>query len=518
MGTINSQSSQGGHIRMYAIGSVALIDLLGDWASGSDPLNEQLASAIGRAIERGDLAAGSRLPSERELAVALGLSRTTIVLAYGRLRDAGLVRSRQGSGTRVVGSARAARQGSGLIQPYVIADHPGRQAPAVGLMGTVPGWLPGEPDERMIEMTIGALRGGRVVLDATRQMVDEDLPAILDDFGYRPVGLPSLREEIASHFGELGVPTEPTQIIVTSGAQQAIDLIAHELVGRDGIVLLENPTYVGAVDAFRAAAGRMIPVPGDELGMRTDLAAAAVGSTSVRAVFVVPTYQNPTGTVLPEERRRSLARLAADSGTLVVEDLTPDVGLGRGVPPPIAAFDRAGRVLTIGSLSKVGWGGLRVGWIRAPQPLIQGLISRKTVTDHGTSTIVQAIARRVLQHRDRLAEQTLVEAASRSSIVVRSIRDLLPDWELNEPSGGLSIWVRLPGADATEFARVAAEHGVVVRPGPVFSPDGGCRDYLRVAVGEEPERLREGVRRLAAAWEASRGGARRERPLLALSV
>lgn len=503
---------------MYAIGSVALIDLLGNWASGSDPLNEQLAAALARAIERGDLAAGSRLPSERELAVALGLSRTTIVLAYGRLRDAGLVRSRQGSGTRVVGTARAGRPASGLIQPYVLPDRPGPHRPAVGLMATVPGWLPGEPDERMIEMTIGALRGGQVVLDATRQMVDEDLAAILDDFGYRPVGLSSLRREIANHFGEQGVPTDPAQIIVTSGAQQAIDLIAHELVGRDGIVLLENPTYVGAVDAFRAAAGRMIPVPGDDHGMRTDLAAAAVASTAVRAVFVVPTYQNPTGTVLPEERRRDLARLAADSGTLIVEDLTPDIGLGRGVPPPIAAFDRAGRVLTIGSLSKVGWGGLRVGWIRAPQPLVQGLISRKTITDHGTSTIVQAIARRVLQQRDRLAEQTLIEAASRSSIVVRGIRELLPDWELTEPSGGLSIWVRLPGADASEFARVAAEHGVVVRPGPAFSPDGGCREYLRLAVGEEPERLEEAVRRLATAWEATRGSARRERPVLALSV
>jgi DNA-binding transcriptional MocR family regulator len=502
---------------MYAIGSVALIDLLGNWATGSDPLNEQLAAAIARGIERGDLAAGSRLPSERELAVALGLSRTTIVLAYGRLRDSGLVRSRQGSGTRVVGSSRAGRPSSGLIQPYVLPDPQGT-APVVGLMGTIPGWLPGEPDERTIEMTIGALRGGQVVLEATHQMVDQDLPVILDDFGYRPVGLSSLRGEIASHFGELGVPTDPAQIIVTSGAQQAIDLIARELVGRDGIVLLENPTYVGAVDAFRAAAGRMIPVPGDELGMRTDLAATAVASTAVRAVFVVPTYQNPTGTVLPEERRRELARLAADSGTLVVEDLTPDIGLGRGVPPPIAAFDRAGRVLTIGSLSKVGWGGLRVGWIRAPQPLVPGLISRKTITDHGTSTIVQAIARRVLQQRDRLAEQALVDAASRCSIVVHAIRELLPDWELHEPVGGLSIWVRLPGADATEFARVAAEHGVVVRPGPAFSPDGGCREYLRLAVGEEPDRLREGVRRLAAAWEATRGGTRRERPVLALSV
>jgi DNA-binding transcriptional MocR family regulator len=262
----------------------------------------------------------------------------------------------------------------------------------------------------------------------------------------------------------------------------------------------------------------MIPLPSDENGLRVDLAAAAIASTSVRAILVVPTYQNPTGTVLPEERRRELARLAANSGTLVVEDLTTDIGLGRGVPPPIAAFDRAGRVVTIGSLSKVGWGGLRLGWIRAPQALVGQLLSRKTIADHGTSTITQAIGLRLLAQRDRLAEQTLAAAAERRSALGDALRKLLPEWEWREPAGGLSMWVRLPDADAPRFARVAAEHGVVVRPGPLFSPDGGCREYLRIAIGEEPERLREGVVRMAAAWERSREAIRRERPLLSLSV
>jgi DNA-binding transcriptional MocR family regulator len=338
------------------------------------------------------------------------------------------------------------------------------------------------------------------------------------DFGYRPFGLPALRDEIAAHFDELGVPTDPDQIVVTSGAQQAVDLVAQELVGRDGIAALENPTYVGAIDAMRSAGARMIPLPSDDDGLRVDLAAAAITATSVRVLLVVPTYQNPTGSLLPEERRRELARLAADSGTIIVEDLTPDIGLGRGVPPPIAAFDRAGRVVTIGSLSKVGWGGLRLGWIRAPQALVGQLLSRKTIADHGTSTITQAIGRRLLVQRSLLAEQTLAAAAERRTVVSESLRELLPDWEWREPAGGLSTWVRLPDADAGRFARIAAEHGVIVRPGPLFSPDGGCRDYLRIAIGEEPDRLREGIVRMAAAWEASRDHVRRERPLLSLSV
>jgi DNA-binding transcriptional MocR family regulator len=408
----------------------------------------------------------------------------------------------------------------GLIQPYVApidARSLGRSAPA-GLLATVPSLYPDEADDGVIELTIGALRAAPIVLRAVEEAIREDVPALMRDFGYRPFGLPALRDEIAAHFDELGVPTDPDQIVVTSGAQQAVDLVSQELVGRDGIAALENPTYVGAIDAMRSAGARMIPLPSDDDGLRVDLAAAAITATSVRVLLVVPTYQNPTGSLLPEERRRELARLAADSGTIIVEDLTPDIGLGRGVPPPIAAFDRAGRVVTIGSLSKVGWGGLRLGWIRAPQALVGQLLSRKTIADHGTSTITQAIGRRLLVQRSLLAEQTLAAAAERRTVVSESLRELLPDWEWREPAGGLSTWVRLPDADAGRYARIAAEHGVIVRPGPLFSPDGGCRDYLRIAIGEEPDRLREGIVRMAAAWEASRDHVRRERPLLSLSV
>lgn len=507
---------------MYVVSASTLAELLTGWASGADPLNEQLAAGIARAIERGDLAGGARLPSERDLATVLGLSRTTIVLAYGRLRDAGLVRSRQGSGTRVVSrDGPGAGTSPGLIQGYVQPVASGSRGPATdsepaGLLLTVP--LDPEAGSGIIELTIGALRATSIVQRAAEDAIREDLPRLMTDFGYRPFGIPALRAEIAAHFEQLGVRTDPDHIVVTSGAQQAVDLVAQELVGRDGIAALENPTYLGAIDAMRAAGARMIPLPSDENGLRVDLVAAAIASTSVRVIVVVPTYQNPTGTVLPEERRRDLARLAANSGTLVVEDLTTDIGLGRGVPPPIAAFDRAGRVVTIGSLSKVGWGGLRLGWIRAPQALVGQLLSRKTIADHGTSTITQAIGLRLLAQRDRLAEGTLAAAAERRSALGDALRTLLPEWEWREPAGGLSMWVRLPNADAPRFARVAAEHGVIVRPGPLFSPDGGCRDYLRIAIGEEPERLREGVARMAAAWERSREAIRRERPLLSLSV
>lgn len=504
---------------MYVVTAPALAELLGPWATGADPLNEQLAAAIGQAIERGDLAAGARLPSERELATALGLSRTTIVLAYSRLRDAGLVRSRQGSGTRVIGRddpGTAAR--TGLVQPYVSdGDTAARAGTSAGLLATVPR-LDDAMDPGLVELTIGAMRAGPIVLEAAAAAIAEDVPELLTDFGYRPFGLAPLRAEIAAHFEELGVATDAEQIIVTSGAQQAVDLVAQELVGRDGVAALENPTYVGAIDAMRAAGARMIPLASDDSGVRVDLVEAALSATAVRVLFVVPTFQNPTGSVLPEDRRRELAALVAGSDTLLVEDLTPDIGLGRGVPAPIAAFDRAGRVLTIGSLSKVGWGGLRLGWIRAPRALVGQLLSRKTVADHGTSPIVQAIGLRLLVRRDDLAIGALAAAAERRAVVSEALRALLPEWEWTEPAGGLSTWVRLPDADAGRFSRVAAEHGVVVRPGPLFSPDGGCRDYVRIAIGEEPERLREGIRRMAAAWESSREAIRRERPLLSLSV
>ena len=493
----------------------ALVELIGPWATGADPLNEQLADALTRAIEVGLLPPGTRLPAERELARELALSRTTIVAAYDRLRLAGLARSRQGSGTRVA----ARRPGLFDLAPTPAGDTDTESPPRIREgVGWASAAMPTD-DPDAIQLTIGALPAGPAIAAAIETALREDVPGLLGEMGYDPFGWPRLRVAIADYLGRLGVPTDPDQVLVTNGAQQAVHLVAAHIGGPGSAVVVENPTYIGAIDAFRTTGNRLLPMPVDADGPRVEVAALLANSAPVRLAYVVPTYHNPTGATMPEGRRRELARSAAESDFHVVEDLTPDTTLGLDVPPPIAAFDQAERVITLGSLSKIGWGGLRIGWIRAPRGDVDRLVAGKIVADHATSLITQAIAARVLERVDEVVAFTREATAARRRIVTEALAAKLPDWEWQAPEGGLSIWVRLPDADAVQFTRLAARHGVIVRPGPLASPDGGFRDHVRIAYGADPERLAEAVDRLAAAWAEYASQTRRfPRTSLAVSV
>jgi DNA-binding transcriptional MocR family regulator len=510
------------------VSAPTLVELIGGWAEGADPLNEQLAEALARAIDLGLLPPGTRLPAERELARELALSRTTIVAAYDRLRLAGLARSRQGSGTRV-----AARR-PGLTQAYLapldtmdadavlVPANPASSTSGIGsgtASGAVPpvGLLTPLVDDA-IELTIGALPAGSIVAEAMAAAVRDDLPALLLDSGYDPFGLPSLRAQIAAYLTRLGLDTDPDQVLVTSGAQQALHLIGSQLGGAGSAVVMENPSYIGAIDAFRTTGNRLIPIPVDDDGARVEVISLLGTSAPVRLAYVIPTFQNPTGAVMPVSRRRELARLASAAGFMIVEDLTPDLTLGVDSPPPIAAFDPGDRVITVGSLSKLAWGGLRVGWVRASRPVIDRLVAGKIVADHSSSLVTQAIGARVFERLDDVAARSREAGAQRRSVLMTALAERLPDWTWTEPKGGLSLWVRLPGTDAVAFSRLAATLGVVVRPGPLASPDGGFRDHIRIAYGSEPDRLVDGVERLAAAWAAYTPATRSSRPSLAVSV
>jgi DNA-binding transcriptional MocR family regulator len=520
-----SQSNTSGLKRQSMVSATMLVDMIGPWSAGADPLNEQLADALARAIEAGLLPPGTRLPAERELARELALSRTTIVAAYDRLRLAGLARSRQGSGTRV-----AARR-PGLYQPYAatpfeqtdvelppqrLASIPSRHAlspAAVGLIELT------SPVETAVSLTIGALPASPLVAEAVEVALRDDVPGLLGEMGYDPFGWPRLRAGLAEHMTRLGVATDPDEIVITSGAQQAVHLIASALGGPGTAVAMEDPTYIGAIDAFRTTGNRLLPIPVDDDGPRLEVVGLSAGSAPLRLVYVVPTFHNPTGATMPEDRRRSLVTMADELGFQVVEDLTPDATLGRGVPPPLAAFDpRGDRVLTVGSLSKIAWGGLRIGWIRASRPDIDRLVAAKIVADHSSSLITQAIAARVLDRVEAIAAETMRAAAERRTIVTDALTRHLPDWRWTMPEGGLALWVQLPDADAVAFSRLAAEHGVIVRPGPLASPVGGYRDHIRIAYGTTPDQLLAGVERLAEAWAAYAPATRHPRPSLAISV
>ncbi len=467
----------------------ALADALGTWAGGPGPLYAQLAYALQRRLEGGLLPPGARLPSERALGTALGVSRTTVVAAYDQLRAAGWLRSYRGSGTRVAHGLRAS------ASPAELGGAGGAVEPLEE------GPFAFEPPPEDIELTVGALPGAAVIAAEARRVAEEDLPGLLRSFGYLPFGLPALRQAVAAHLRELGVPSVAEEVLITSGAQQAIDLLARHFGGPGISVILENPTYPPAIDVFRASGARLIPVPLDEEGIRTDLLRVQAQHSRAQLLFLNPICHNPTGTTLSESRRRDIARLAADFGLTVIDDLTSAYLTFDEQPPvPIAAAGERERVITIGSLSKVAWGGLRVGWIRAPRSLIAGLAARKVDMDLSTSLFSQALAVRLLARFDELVPLAQGAARVRLDALEQALRRELPSWSWVRPAGGLCLWVHLPAGDAAAFSHLAADHAVIVRPGPQFSADGSCRDRLRLAYGHEPALLAEAVTRLAAAW------------------
>jgi DNA-binding transcriptional MocR family regulator len=266
-------------------------------------------------------------------------------------------------------------------------------------------------------------------------------------------------------------------------------------------VVVETPTYPGALDVFGRLGARIVAVPSSTSWARASTLQQAVEANAPRLVYLLPDCANPTGQVMPESRRREIARLADEHQVFVVEDNSlADVVLEpRGIPP-IAAFSRTGRVLTLGSLSKVAWGGLRVGWLRGPAEFVDPLGRLMAATDFGMSVLPQVTALRVLDELPAIAAARRELVRERRDLAERELGRLLPEWSWTSPEGGLSLWVRLPAGTADGLAQVALRHGVEFTPGSAHAVDGAFDDHLRISYGPPPAVLREGLERLAAAW------------------
>jgi DNA-binding transcriptional MocR family regulator len=474
------------------------VHALGAWAQGSGPVYRRLANGIRSAVLRGDLAPGSRVPAERNLARLLAVSRTTVVSAYEVLRQEGWLESRQGSGTTV---RAAPRRSERVAEPPSFRRHPVYRSLIEGSGGT-------------IEFLGAHLSGSGAIPDEIVSL-KEGIARLARGHGYLPAGLPELRRGIAKRLDARGLPTREDQVLVTSGAQQAIGLVGSLFLQRGDAVALESPTYLGAMDLFTNAGAHLVPVPVGDRGVSAEVLRDVVKRASPRLVYLVPTFHNPTGSLVPEATRRAIARIADESGVPIVEDDTlADLTLGPEPPPPIAAFSRDGPVVTVGSLSKVLWGGLRIGWIRAPEPILARLTRLKILTDLGSSILSQIAAVELLARIEGIRRARRREVRAKYGRMARLLKSLLPSWSWTPPAGGLTLWVKLPHGDATGFAQVALRHGVAVVPGPLASPDSSGTDRLRLPFVHEPDTMAEGMQRLARAWRAYSPQIRAERTSL----
>ena len=460
----------------------SFVSALGMWSAAKGALHRKLGQAIQRAISSGIVAQGVRLPAERALAKALAVSRATVVSAYAALADAGWIESRRGSGAYVRHSSRIAHATRDVAAA----------SPLFGLIS--------QDRDLVIDMALGTPYAPGLPRELFTLPREEE-NALLDDRMYYPLGLAILRRALAKRLTAIGLPTIEDQILVTNGAQQAISLIAALYVQRGDTVLVEDPTYFGAIEAFRATGARVSSMPVGVEGVAPSVLKDRIAATAPRLIYLTPTYQNPTGAVMPVGARRAVSKLSREFGVPVIDDASlADLVLEGSPPGPIAAFGDHEGLLTVGSVSKLIWPGLRVGWIRAAAPMIERLGRIKTAHDLGSPLVSQAVGARLI-HAMPLAQRLRREQLRpRRALLAQLLRKHLPQWQFSIPEGGFFLWVRLPDGDARELAQVALRHGVLILPGSMLSAAGLYTRFLRLPFLADPEVLGDGVARLAGAW------------------
>jgi DNA-binding transcriptional MocR family regulator len=323
------------------------------------------------------------------------------------------------------------------------------------------------------------------------------LAATSGDIGYHPTGLRALRQAIAERYTRRGIRTDPDRILITNGAQQALSLLARAFLAPGDRVLVEAPTYHGALEAFREQAAVLRGLPIGLRGLET-----AARRRRPALAYVISSFHNPTGSVLSPLTRRTLVEAAAAAGVPLIDDeVLGDLGFpGEDPPPPLAAY--ADDVISVGSLSKIVWAGLRVGWVRAPEPVIARLARQLAVHDLGGNIPGQLAAADLLPRLELLQERSAAEREARHDHLRAQLARHLPDWEAPPVRGGQTLWIRLPRGNSTSFAQTALRHRVAVLPGSGLDPSGHSEDHLRIHFLAAPDELTEAVRRLAEAWRA----------------
>jgi DNA-binding transcriptional MocR family regulator len=463
---------------MAALTARQLAASLGSWRTGG-PAYHALADRVRLLVLDGRLALGARLPAERELASHLSLSRTTVTAAYAQLRETGYLDSIRGSGSVVRLPSRAEAEAPPL-----------------------------ETD--MIDLSKATLPPVPQVADAAVRAAAL-LPSFLHDSGFDVVGQRMLRRALADRFTARGLPTDPDEILVTNGAQAAIALIARTILSRGDRVLVESPTYPHAMEALRQAGGRLEPV-----AVTTDEGWDAAGleqvlqRTSPALAYLQPDYHNPTGRSMSPELREKLVAIAARQGTtLIVDETMGELGFDLEPGQPVVPFGvhaaSGGRsdgqgVVTVGSVGKTLWGGLRIGWIRADRELIQRFGRARFGSDLGTPILEQLVVSELLPDYDRiLLERRELLRTGRDHLRLL-LADRIPEWHAPNPAGGLTLWVELGAPISSQLALAARSDGVVIAAGPRFGIDGVFERFLRIPYSFPSQVLDDAVDGLAAAW------------------
>ena len=481
------------------------------------PLYNQIAIQVREMIVRGALKVGDRLPANRELAKTLGVNRSTVTTAYEELTADGLITSRIGSGTfvsavppsRAMGAEDVRRRPSPMPWSALLADQKRND------------WLSGmvraSAGKDVVSLDYALPAPELFPVDDFRRTVDRVLRREARGFLQLGTsdGYPPLLQYLATHMKRAGVALEPGEILITNGCQQSLDLIRQILVRPGEEVVLENPTYPGAINVFCSHQSKYISVPVGPCGLDLDVLEDVLRQRRPKLIYVVPSFHNPTGVTMDLTARRRLIELAAFYRVPIIEDdIFGELRYEGAALPPLKSLDEYGLVIYINSFSKVGFPGLRVGWIVAPRIVIEHLHAVKQRTDLHASLLSQAVISDFVRQGllAKHIKRCRKEYAQRRDAMLFALARYFPSEAVwNQPEGGMSIWLRLPESlNAGQVLLQAVDQGVSFSPGEYFYSCTPRPNTLRLSFTmANPSIIEEAVKRLGAIIKARLASAKK---------
>ena len=448
------------------------------------PIYRQLFQRFVDEIERGKLAPGAKIPGTRELAGLLGVSRTTILDAYSQLEAEGWISSRERGGSYV--SSRGPLRAGGIDwESLVPASEPRRQPGAQVKIS----FAHSRPDATLFPLEEFGFACERVLSRGELVRVLQ----LGSPGGYEP-----LRQRLLQQMKEEGVAGAGDGVLITSGCQQALDLLRRVLVRPGDRVLLEDPVYPGIKNVFAESQAELVGIPLERDGLDFEVLAREM-NRGARMLVVTPNFQNPTGLTMSLDARKELLRLAHQMQIIVVENDSYGRLRYRGEEiPSLKALDTHGDVILLRSFSKMAFPGLRIGWVSAPQRLIAALTEAKYRSDLHSDQFSQAVMLSFVNDGGLIRHQQTVreEGLARLEAVLKACRAHLPKGaQATEPDGGMNVWITLPEPlDASELLPRVEREGVTYLAGRSFGVAAEHRRSLRLSfAGLGPQEIEQGI-------------------------
>ncbi len=452
---------------------------MAQWGASDGPLYKQLSTSIMSLAETGALEYGSTMPSERELAGALHLSRNTVKAAYQVLRDEQWLETRQGHAPVLKSASKGEVMMTAMMHDAVLPDG----SDLVNLA-----W--GGPSIAPIVTT----------MLTTPLEIDPGLTAA-------GVGLPEtngeiLPEALAQMFRDMGVAASPDEFAITNGGLHSLSLLLDALVRPPATIVLEDIVWGDVPDTVNRSRARVASMPMDEHGIVADLAVQIIHAARPELILTT-NFHNPTGVTIPEDTAIAILRAAADVGAIVVDNrCAAELAMASDMPRPLAAYDSGASVITLGSMSKVFWHGLKIGWIHANPTLAKHLQRMRDFYDCGAPPVMQHLAGILMRdHWESTAQWRRDQINASMQAGIDQINASGLPVEINMPPGGAWLWLRTPGYDPVALMKRARREGVMVTPGPLYATRPGADSQaIRVSCVGQPAEVRAGIDRLALAF------------------